>query len=217
MLPPLGGSFGGLPSRLEYLSPQKVLLPRLYSTTASPLWLELRGRAAWQVGYVPARLPSVVAMAPGDVCHGPRCSLAELGRTALGYRPYCGPSGPAGSPQCVRPVGCGLLLPVPYLPWACLSVRCPWPLGARSPVCVPDVSCVSCVRCPWPLGGGSQVRALCVLCVWCWWYRWGFPPFLFLSYLFFPWLLVSFFFLVFLKNVEERTKDFVVISVPTIL
>ena len=33
---------------MEYLSPQGVLLPRVYSTTASALWLELRGPAAWQ-------------------------------------------------------------------------------------------------------------------------------------------------------------------------
>ena len=33
---------------MEYLSPQGVLLPLVYGTTASPLWLELRGRSAWQ-------------------------------------------------------------------------------------------------------------------------------------------------------------------------
>ena len=40
--------FWGLPSRMEYLSPQGVLLPRVYGTTASPPWLDLRGPAAWQ-------------------------------------------------------------------------------------------------------------------------------------------------------------------------
>ena len=45
---PLGGSCGGLPSCLEYLSPQGVLLPRVYGNSASALWLELRGLAAWQ-------------------------------------------------------------------------------------------------------------------------------------------------------------------------
>ena len=39
----------GLPSRVEYLSPQGLLLPLVYGTTASPLWLELRGLPAWQV------------------------------------------------------------------------------------------------------------------------------------------------------------------------
>ena len=49
MPPPLGGSSGGLPSRVGYLSPQGVLLRIVYGTTASPLWLELRGLSAWQV------------------------------------------------------------------------------------------------------------------------------------------------------------------------
>ena len=38
----------GLPSRVEYLSPQGLLLPLVYCTTASPLWPELRGLFAWQ-------------------------------------------------------------------------------------------------------------------------------------------------------------------------
>ena len=38
-----------LPSRVEYLAPQGILLLQVYSTTASPLWLELRGPATWQV------------------------------------------------------------------------------------------------------------------------------------------------------------------------
>ena len=33
---------------MEYLSPQGVLLPLVYGTTASLLWLELRGHPAWQ-------------------------------------------------------------------------------------------------------------------------------------------------------------------------
>ena len=44
----IGRQLWGLPSRVEYLSPQGVLLPLVYSTTASPLWLELRGLSAWQ-------------------------------------------------------------------------------------------------------------------------------------------------------------------------
>ena len=48
MPPPVGGSSPGLPSRLEYLSPQGGLLRRVYGMTASPLWLELKGPSAWQ-------------------------------------------------------------------------------------------------------------------------------------------------------------------------
>ena len=42
-----------------------------------------------------------------------------------------------------------------------LCVWCPWPLGACSPVCALGVFCV---RCPWPLGACSPV---CVPGVWC--------------------------------------------------
>ena len=41
--PSCGRQLWGLPSRIEYLSPQGVLLPRVYGTTASPLWLESQG------------------------------------------------------------------------------------------------------------------------------------------------------------------------------
>ena len=46
--PSRGRQLWGLPSRMEYLSPQGVLLLRVYGTFASPLGLELRGPAAWQ-------------------------------------------------------------------------------------------------------------------------------------------------------------------------
>ena len=46
--PSFGRQLWGLPSRVEYLSPQGVLLPLVYGTTASPLWLQLRGLSAWQ-------------------------------------------------------------------------------------------------------------------------------------------------------------------------
>ena len=46
---PCGRQFWGSPSRVEYLSPQGVLLPRIHGTITSSLGLELRGRAAWQV------------------------------------------------------------------------------------------------------------------------------------------------------------------------
>ena len=39
--PSFGRQLWGLPSRVEYLSPQGVLLPLVYGTTASPLWFEL--------------------------------------------------------------------------------------------------------------------------------------------------------------------------------
>ena len=96
------------------------------------------------LGCVPARLPSVASMAPGDVCHGPRCSLAGLGPAALEYRPSHWPGGLAGLPQCVRPWGCRPLRPVPLLPSLHVGVRCPGPHGACSPVCALCAVCVCC-------------------------------------------------------------------------
>ena len=54
--PSCGRQLWGLPSHMEYLSQQRVLLPRVYGTTNSPLWLDLRSPAAWQ------------ATSSGDVC-----------------------------------------------------------------------------------------------------------------------------------------------------
>ena len=101
-------------------------------------------------------------MAPGDVCHGPRCSLAGLGPAALEYRSCHWPGGSAGSPQCVRPMGCWFF-PVPRPPYVCaaswasrllftgvparcvvLRVRRPGPPGSCSPVCPLGVLCCVC-------------------------------------------------------------------------
>ena len=101
-------------------------------------------------------------MAPGDVYHGPRCSLAGLGPVALEYRSFHWPGGSAGSPQCVRPMGCWFF-PVPRPPYVCavswaagllftgvparfavLRLRCPGPLGCCSPVCSLGVLCCVC-------------------------------------------------------------------------
>ena len=47
--PSFGRQLWGLLSRVEYLSPQGVLLPLVCAMTASTLWLELRGHCAWQL------------------------------------------------------------------------------------------------------------------------------------------------------------------------
>ena len=47
-VPSFWRQLSGLHSRVEYISPQGVLLPLVYGTTASALWLELRGHSAWQ-------------------------------------------------------------------------------------------------------------------------------------------------------------------------
>ena len=65
--PSFGWQLWRLPSRVEHLSPQGVLLPLVYGTTASPLWIELRGLSAWQahppLDCVPTRLSLVASMA----------------------------------------------------------------------------------------------------------------------------------------------------------
>ena len=101
-------------------------------------------------------------MAPGDVCHGPWCSLAALGPVALEYRPYCWPGGSAGSPQCVQPMGCWFF-PVPRPPYVCAVCRGTWLLFTS----VPAWFVVLCLRCPGPLGSCSPVRPLGVLCCVC--------------------------------------------------
>ena len=52
--PSFGRQFWGLPSHVEYLSPEAVLLPLFYGTTASRFGFELRGHSAWQA--TPSRL-----------------------------------------------------------------------------------------------------------------------------------------------------------------
>ena len=55
----------------------------------------------------------------------------------------CSPGGSAGSPQCVRPMGCWFF-PVPRPPYVCTSVRCPGPLGSCSTVCPRGKLCCVC-------------------------------------------------------------------------
>ena len=122
-------------------------------------------------------------MAPGDVCHGPRCSLAGLGPAALEYRSCHWPGGSAGSPQCVRPMGCWFF-PVPRPPYVCAvslasrllftgvparcvvsGVRCPGPPGSCSPVCPLGVVCCVCGVLGLPAPVHRCARSVC--CVAC--------------------------------------------------
>ena len=159
--PSFGRQLWGLPSRVEYLSPQGVLLPLVYGTTASPLWPELRGQSAWQAtpSWTVYRLAS---MPPGDVCHGPRYSLAGLGPVALEYRSCHWPGGSAGSPQCVRPMGCWFF-PVPRPPYVCAVSWAAWLLFTG----VPARFAVLRLRCPGPLRSCLPVCSLGVLCCVC--------------------------------------------------
>ena len=111
---------------------------------------------------VPARLSPVASMAPSDVCHGPRCSLVGLRPVALEYRTCHWPGGSAGSPQCVRPMGCWFF-PVPRRPYVCAVSWATWLLFTA----VPAWFVVLRLRCPGPLGSCSPVCSLGVLCCVC--------------------------------------------------
>ena len=136
--PSFGRQLWGLTSRVEYLSSQGGLLPLVYGTTASPLWLELRGQSAWQA--TPSWAVYRLSMAPGDVCHCSRCSLVGLGPVALECRCCHWPGWLAESRQCVRPMGVGSFLSLGRP----TCVRCPGPLGSCSPACPRGLLCCVC-------------------------------------------------------------------------
>ena len=163
-------------------------------------------------------------MAPGDVCHGPRCSLAGLGPVALEYRSCHWPGGLAGSPQCVRPMGYWFF-PVPRPPYVCavswaagllftgvparfvvVRLRCPGPAGSCLPVCSLGVLCCMCCV----LGHWAPVHR-CACCVRCACAMGGcvpLPPpliFVFFFLVFFFYLFFVLFFFFFGKK-KEKTK-----------
>ena len=188
--PSLGRQLWGLPSRVEYLSPQGVLLPLVYGTTASPLWLELRSLSAWQAtpSWTVYRLTCqrllpwlrvTFAMVPDAAWPG-------SDQQPWGTAPAAGPVGRLGRPIAPDPLGvgsflsrgrptcarvCGVLghlAPVHRCArlvrcFACAVSRATWLLFTGVPArCV-----VLLVRCPGPLGCCSPVCPLGVLCCVC--------------------------------------------------
>ena len=179
----------GLPSRVEYLSPQGVLLPLVYGTTASPLWLELQGHSAWQA------TPSwtVYRLACHRLLPWLRVTFAMVPDAAWpgsdqwpwSTAPATGPVGRLVRPSVSNPWGVGSFLSLGRP----MCVQCPGPLGSRSPVrplgalccvcgvlghlslvhrCARSVSCFACAVswASWLLFTG--VLALCVvMCVRC--------------------------------------------------
>ena len=149
--PSFGRQLWGLPSRVEYLSPQGVLLPLVYGTTASLLWFELRGRSAGQA--TPSWTVYRLACQRLLLWLRVTFAMAGLGPVALEYHSCHWPGRSAGSPQRVRPMGCWFF-PVSRPPYMCavswatwllftvvpaqcvaLPLRCPGSLGSCSPVC----------------------------------------------------------------------------------
>ena len=188
--PSFGRQFWGLPSRVEYLSQQGILLPRVYGTTASPLWLELRGLSAWQAtpSWTVYRLAchrllpwlrSTFAMVPDSAWPG-------SDKRTWGTAPTAGPVGWLGRPSASDPWGVVSFFSLgrPRCARVCGV------LGHLAPVrgCARLVGCSACavswaprllftgvpapcvalrVRCPWPLRSRSPVCPLGVLCCVC--------------------------------------------------
>ena len=142
--PSFGRQLWGLPSRVEYLSPQGVLLPLVYGTTTSPLWLELRGQSAWQA------TPSwtVYRLACHRLLPWLRVTFAMVPDAAWpgsdqwpwSTAPATGPVGRLGRPSASDPWGVGFFLSLGRP----TCVQCPGPLGSCSPVCPRGLLCCVC-------------------------------------------------------------------------
>ena len=134
----------GLPSRVEYLSPQGVLLPLVYGTTVSPLWLEFRGHSAWQA------TPSwtVYRLACHRLLPWLRLTFAMVSDAAWpgwdqwpwSTAPATGLVGRLGRPSASNPWGVGSFLSLGRP----TCVQCPGPLGSCSPVCPRGLLCCVC-------------------------------------------------------------------------
>ena len=150
---------------MEYPSPQGVLLPLVYGTTASPLWLELRGRSTWQAtpSWTVYRLAChrlhpwlrvTFAMVPDAAWPG-------WDQQPWSTAPATGPVGRLGRPSVSDPWGVGSFLS----PGRPTCVRCPGPPGSCSPVCPLGVLCCVCGVLGLPAPVHRCARSVC--CVAC--------------------------------------------------
>ena len=160
--PSFGRQLWGLPSRVKYPSPQGVSLLLVYGTTASPLWLELRGRSAGQA------TPSwtVYRLACHRLLPWLRVTFAMVPDAAWpgsdqwpwSTAPATGLAGRPGRPSVSDPWGVGSFLSLGRP----TCVRCPGqlcscsavcPLGALRCICsvqghfAPVYRCARSVRC----------------------------------------------------------------------
>ena len=187
--PSFGRQLWGLPSRMEYLSPQGVLLSPVYSTTASPFWLELRGLCAWQATpswtVYPPDCQRLLPWLRVTFAIVPDAAWPGSGQRLWGNAPAAGPVGRLGRPSAPDPWGVGSFLSLGRRTCA----RVCGILGHLAPVhrCVRLVRCFACavswaiwllftgvparcvvllVRCPGPLGSCSPLCPLgAVLCL----------------------------------------------------
>ena len=168
--PSFGRQLWGLPSPVAYLSPQGVLLPLVYGTTTSPLWLELRDLSAWQA--TPPR--TVYRLACQRLLPWLRVTFAMVPDAAWpgtdqrpwGTAPAAGPVGRLGPPSASDPWGVGSFLSLGRPTCACVCGV----LGHLAPVhrCARLVRCFACAVswATWLLFTGVPARCVALL-VWC--------------------------------------------------
>ena len=160
--PSFGRQLWGLRSSVEYLSPQGVLLPLVYGTTASPLWFELRGHSACQA----TPYGTVYRLACHLLLPWLRVTFAMVPDAAWpGSEQWPWSTAPApgqvsrpGRPGVSNPWGVGSFLS--FVRPMC--ARCPGPLGSCSPVCSRGLLCRVCGV----LGHLAPVH-WCARSVWC--------------------------------------------------
>ena len=186
--PPLLAQLCGLPDRMDYLSPQGVLLLRVYGTIASPLWLELRGLSAWQATHS----WTLYRLACHRFLPGLRVTFAMVRDAALpgsdqrpwGTAPAAGPVGRLGRPSVADPWGavccfqslgrptcarvCGVPGPLALVHW-CARMVCSvcsvcgvLGLLARVHQCASSVRCVASAvsRATWLLFTGVHISCV---------------------------------------------------------
>ena len=185
--PSFGRQLMGLPSRVEYLSPQGVLLPLVYGMTASPLGLQLRLLSAWQAtpSWTVYRLTchQLLPWLRVTFAMVPDAAWPGSDQRPWGTAPAAGPVGRQGRPSVSDPWGVGPFLSLgrPSCAGVCGV------LGHLAPVhrCAHSVPCFVCAVfgatwllftgvpgrcvalrewCPGPLGSCSPVCPHCVLC-----------------------------------------------------
>ena len=143
--PSFGRHLWGLPSRVEYLSPQGVLLPLVYGTTASPLWLELQGRSAQATHSLTVYRLACHRLLPWlwvMFAMVPDAAWPGSDQWPWSTAPATGPVGRLGCPSVSDPWGVGSFLSLGRP----TCVRCRGPLGSCSPVCLLGaLRCVSSV------------------------------------------------------------------------
>ena len=164
--PSFGRQLWGLPSCVEHLSPQGVLIPLVYGTTASPLGLEFRGRSARQAtpSWTLYRLPCHQLLPWLQVTFAmvPDAAWPGSDQWPWGTAPPAGPLSSAGSPQRDRPIKCWFF-PVPRPPYVCAVSWATWLLFTG----LPSRCVVLRLRCSGPLGSCSPVRPLSALLCLC--------------------------------------------------